>query len=80
MTDNNKHTNVPLKTALVGAAVGAAAVMLSRKEVRDGIRNNAKKILDTSEKNFNQAIKKAEQTTDKLAKQNGKTERKVQSV
>lgn len=68
MADTNKNT-LPLKSALVGAAVGAAAVILSQKKVRDGIKENAKKILDKGEKSLNQAVKKAEDTTAKLAKQ-----------
>lgn len=78
MTDSHKSdTTLPLKTAIVGAAVGAAAVMLSKKDVRDTIAKNAKKIFDTGEKKLDHAIRKAEDTKETLAK---KTEKAAKSL
>lgn len=70
-------TSLPLKTAIVGAAVGAAAVILSKKETRDKLTKNAKKLFDAGEKKLNTTIKKVEDTQADLAK---KTEKVAKSL
>lgn len=78
--NDNKHSDnaLPFKTAIVGAAVGAAAVILSKKEVRDSISKNAKKLFDTGEKKLNDAIKKTEDAKTTLAKRTEKVAKSLQ--
>lgn len=74
MTDNKHSDNaLPFKTAIVGAAVGAAAVILSKKEVRDTISKNAKKMFDTGGKKLDEAIDHAEKAKNSIAKKVDKT-------
>jgi hypothetical protein len=66
MADNKVMT--PLKTALVGAAVGAAAVMLSKKENRDKLGKTVKKVLNQGEQKLNKAIEEAKKTSESLTR------------
>lgn len=69
MADNKNVMATPLKSALIGAAVGAAAVVLSKKEVRDKISKTAKKVLDQGGQKINEALDSAERTTKKLSRE-----------
>lgn len=80
MTDTKQTDNaLPFKTAIVGAAMGAAAVILSKKEVRDTIGKNAKKLFDVGEEKLDEAIDKAEKTKTSIAKKADKTVKALQS-
>jgi gas vesicle protein len=69
MAENYQDSTLPLKTAVFGAIMGAAAVLLSKKEVRDSIQKVAQKMLENTEKKLDSVVKEAKETTNSLARQ-----------
>jgi gas vesicle protein len=71
MTDDKDKGMHPLTAAVIGAAVGAAAVALSDKNKREKLRQKANMLMDKSKEQLDVAKQKVdqakEQGRDKLA-------------
>jgi gas vesicle protein len=78
---NEQHMDgsLPLKTAIFGAIVGAAAVMFSRKDTREEIRDGLRKMFDAGEKKLDDVIDDVENTKKTIAKKVDKTTKALQA-
>ena len=65
MTKNKKGGINPLAAAVVGAAVGAAAVVLSDPKKRKQIKDKAQQLKEKGSKEFEKARQKLEEAEEK---------------